>query len=576
MSNKKNSLLKVSNLAVSFDTVDGSVNAVQGIDFELNKGQTLAIIGESGSGKSVTASVIMGILTCPPGRIKSGKIFLNNQDILKLSDTNRRKLMGSKIAIIFQDTLSHLNPVFTVGSQIAECFEVHKNYSKKESWDKTLKLLERVKIPNPIKRAKDYPHQFSGGQRQRVMIAMALALEPDIIIADEPTTALDVTIQAKILELLAELRDERNMGLILITHDLGIAGEVADNVIVLKNGKIVELDGVANIQKGGKHRYTKKLISSIPSASGQREKGLLSKPDSLSFSKDPILEVKYLKKVFESPGLFNKTIIKAVDGVSFEVFKGEIIGLVGESGSGKSTIAKLITRLIRPSAGSIHLHGKNKQVTESRNVPLEYRKTVQMVFQDPFGSLNSVHTVYHHLARPLIRHGLKNRDEIFPYIVQLLEKVGLKPGKNFAEKFPHEMSGGERQRVAIARALSLEPQILVADEPTSMLDVSIRMEILEIFAKMRKENNLTVLFITHDLASARYLADRIIVLKNGMVIEENKKLEDAQKEAEDSRKKLFSNYIADGKKNWEKNKSHFKGSYIAEDMVICSKLTEDN
>ena len=255
MSNKKNSLLKVSNLAVSFDTEDGSVNAVQGIDFELNKGQTLAIIGESGSGKSVTASVIMGILTCPPGRIKSGKIFLNNQDILKLSDTNRRKLMGSKIAIIFQDTLSHLNPVFTVGSQIAECFEVHKNYSKKESWDKTLKLLERVKIPNPIKRAKDYPHQFSGGQRQRVMIAMALALEPDIIIADEPTTALDVTIQAKILELLAELRDERNMGLILITHDLGIAGEVADNVIVLKNGKQIIMKKIVMQQLCLKHKF---------------------------------------------------------------------------------------------------------------------------------------------------------------------------------------------------------------------------------------------------------------------------------------------------------------------------------
>ena len=279
---------------------------------------------------------------------------------------------------------------------------------------------------------------------------------------------------------------------------------------------------MVNIQKGGKHAYTKKLISSIPSASGQREKSLLSKPDSLNLPKNPILEVKNLKKVFESPGLFNKNIIKAVDGVSFEVFEGEIIGLVGESGSGKSTIAKLITRLIRPSAGSIYLHGENRQVTESRKVPLEYRKTVQMVFQDPFGSLNSVHTISHHLARPLIRHGLKKGNEIFPYIVELLEKVGLKPGMSFAEKFPHEMSGGERQRVAIARALSLEPQIIVADEPTSMLDVSIRMEILEIFAKMRMKDNLTVLFITHDLASARYLADRIIVLKNGKVIEENK------------------------------------------------------
>ena len=345
---------------------------------------------------------------------------------------------------------------------------------------------------------------------------------PPIIIMDEPTTALDVIVEREIISKIIELRKKLGFTILFITHDLNLLLEFVDRLAIMKNGEIVELDGVVNIQKGGKHAYTKKLISSIPSASGQREKGLLSKPDSLNLPENPILEVENLKKIFESPGLFNKNIIKAVDGVSFEVFEGEIIGLVGESGSGKSTIAKLITRLIRPSGGSIYLHGENSQVTESRNVPLEYRKAVQMVFQDPFGSLNSVHTVYHHLARPLIRHGLKEGNEIFPYIVELLEKVGLKPGMSFAEKFPHEMSGGERQRVAIARALSLEPQIIVADEPTSMLDVSIRMEILEIFAKMRIKDNLTVLFITHDLASARYLADRIIVLKNGKVIEENK------------------------------------------------------
>ena len=247
MSKTIKSLLKVNNLSVSFYTSEGSFDAVNAVNFDLKKGETLAIIGESGSGKSVTASVIMGILTCPPGRIKSGEVLLNDLDILKLSDTERRKLMGSKVAIIFQDTLSHLNPVFSVGSQIAECFEVHKNLSKKESWNRAIKLLERVRIPNPSKRAKDFPHQFSGGQRQRVMIAMALALEPDIIIADEPTTALDVTIQAKILELLGELRDERNMGLILITHDLAIAAEISDKVIVLNKGKIVEKGITRNV-----------------------------------------------------------------------------------------------------------------------------------------------------------------------------------------------------------------------------------------------------------------------------------------------------------------------------------------
>ena len=306
----------------------------------------------------------------------------------------------------------------------------------------------------------------------------------------------------------------------------------------MKNGKIVELDEVKNIQEGGKHPYTKKLIGSIPSASGTRQKGLLSKPDSLNFSKDPILEVQNLEKVFQSPGLFNKNKLIAVNKVSFKVYKGEIVGLVGQSGSGKSTIAKLVTRLIRPSSGSIFLNGKNKKVTESRNVPLEYRKTVQMVFQDPFGSLNSVHTVYHHLARPLLRHGLKSQGEIFPFIVDILEKVGLTPGEKFADKFPHEMSGGERQRVAIARALSLDPEVIVADEPTSMLDVSIRMDVLEIFAKMRKEKDLTVLFITHDLASARYLADRIIVLKDGSIVEENTSEELIQNPVEKYTKQL--------------------------------------
>ena len=357
--------------------------------------------------------------------------------------------------------------------------------------------------------------------KQRIVIAIALAIMPPIIIMDEPTTALDVIVEREIIAKIIELRKKLGITILFITHDLNLLMEFADRLAIMKNGEIVELDKIEDIQKGGKHPYTKKLIGSIPSASGKRQKGLLSRPDSLNLSKSPILEVHNLEKVFQSPGIFNKNKIIAVNNVSFKVFKGEIIALVGESGSGKSTIAKLVTRMIRPSAGSIYLDGKNKKVTESRNVPLEYRKTVQMVFQDPFGSLNSIHTVYHHLARPLLRHGLKQQEEILSHIIHLLEKVGLNPGEKFAEKFPHEMSGGERQRVAIARALSLEPQIIVADEPTSMLDVSIRMDILEIFAKMRKEKDLTVLFITHDLASARYLSDRIVVLKDGSIIEEN-------------------------------------------------------
>ena len=512
-------LISVKGLSVDYISEGADINAVQNVSFDIYPGEVFGLVGESGSGKSTVVQAMMRILP-PPALISGGKVLINDQDIMTASPSDIIGFRWKQISIVMQSALNALNPVLSIREQINDVLVTHGGLTGEDANDRAEELLSLVDLDS--QRLDSYPHQLSGGMKQRVVIAIALAIMPPIIIMDEPTTALDVIVEREIISKIIELRRKLGFTILFITHDLNLLLEFVDRLAIMKNGKIVELDSVDNIQKGGKHPYTKKLISSIPSASGQREKGLLSKPDSLSFSKDPILEVKNLKKVFESPGLFNKNIIKAVDGVSFEVFKGEIIGLVGESGSGKSTIAKLITRLIRPSAGSIHLHGKNKQVTESRNVPLEYRKTVQMVFQDPFGSLNSVHTVYHHLARPLIRHGLKNRDEIFPYIVQLLEKVGLKPGKNFAEKFPHEMSGGERQRVAIARALSLEPQIIIADEPTSMLDVSIRMEILEIFAKMRKENNLTVLFITHDLASARYLADRIIVLKNGMVIEENK------------------------------------------------------
>ena len=512
-------LISVKGLSVDYISEGADINAVQNVSFDIYPGEVFGLVGESGSGKSTVVQAMMRILP-PPALINRGKVLINNQDIMAASPSDIIRFRWKQISIVMQSALNALNPVLSIREQIDDVLVTHSGLTGGDANDRAEELLSLVGL-DP-QRLNGYPHQLSGGMKQRVVIAIALAIMPPIIIMDEPTTALDVIVEREIISKIIELRKILGFTILFITHDLNLLLEFVDRLAIMKNGEIVELVGVVNIQKGGKHAYTKKLISSIPSASGQREKGLLSKPDSLNLPENPILEVKNLKKVFESPGLFNKNIIKAVDGVSFEVFEGEIIGLVGESGSGKSTIAKLITRLIRPSAGSIYLHGENSKVTESRNVPLEYRKAVQMVFQDPFGSLNSVHTVYHHLARPLIRHGLKEGNEIFPYIVELLEKVGLKPGKSFAEKFPHEMSGGERQRVAIARALSLEPQIIVADEPTSMLDVSIRMEILEIFAKMRIEDNLTVLFITHDLASARYLADRIIVLKNGKVIEENK------------------------------------------------------
>ncbi len=530
-------VINIKNLNVDYITDKNPINAVRDVTFEIFSGEIFGLVGESGSGKSTVVQAMMRILP-PPAIISKGEVIINNEDILASSSLDVVGMRWKKISIVMQSALNALNPVLSIREQIHDVLKTHKNLIGLDADERAKELLSLVEIDHD--RLDSFPHQLSGGMKQRIVIAIALAIMPPIIIMDEPTTALDVIVEREIIAKIIDLRKKLGFTILFITHDLNLLLEFADRLAIMKNGEIVELDKVENINAGGKHPYTKKLIGSIPSASGKRQKGLLSKPKSLNLSKNPILEVQNLKKVFQSPGFFNKNKLIAVNDVSFKIHKGEIVGLVGESGSGKSTVAKLITRLIRPSEGSIYLNGENKKVTESRNVPLQYRKDVQMVFQDPFGSLNSIHTVYHHLSRPLYRHRLKDEVTMLPYIIDLLEKVGLSPGEKFAEKFPHEMSGGERQRVAIARALSLEPKIVVADEPTSMLDVSIRMEVLEIFAKMRIENNLTVLFITHDLASARYLADRIIVLKNGKIIEENNSENLIQNPKEDYTKQLVN------------------------------------
>ena len=530
-------VINIKNLNVDYITDKNPINAVRDVTFEIFSGEIFGLVGESGSGKSTVVQAMMRILP-PPAIISKGEVIINNEDILASSSLDVVGMRWKKISIVMQSALNALNPVLSIREQIHDVLKTHKNLIGLDADERAKELLSLVEIDHD--RLDSFPHQLSGGMKQRIVIAIALAIMPPIIIMDEPTTALDVIVEREIIAKIIDLRKKLGFTILFITHDLNLLLEFADRLAIMKNGEIVELDKVENINAGGKHPYTKKLIGSIPSASGKRQKGLLSKPKSLNLSKNPLLEVQNLKKVFQSPGFFNKNKLIAVNDVSFKIHKGEIVGLVGESGSGKSTVAKLVTRLIRPSEGSIYLNGENKKVTESRNVPLQYRKDVQMVFQDPFGSLNSIHTVYHHLSRPLYRHRLKDEVTMLPYIIDLLEKVGLYPGEKFAEKFPHEMSGGERQRVAIARALSLEPKIVVADEPTSMLDVSIRMEILEIFAKMRIENNLTVLFITHDLASARYLADRIIVLKNGKIIEENNSEKLIQTPREDYTKQLVN------------------------------------
>ena len=510
--------LHIKGLNVEYVLKNGSHSAVKNISFQINQGEIFGLVGESGSGKSTVVQALIRTLP-PPAVITGGEVIIDKTDVLSLSAVEVKKYRWKQVSIVMQSALNALNPIMTVEDQIKDVLETHKNITGLKADEKVKQLLHLVDVSK--ENAKNYPHQLSGGMRQRIVIAIALALTPPIIIMDEPTTALDVIVEREILSKIIQLRKELDFTILFITHDLNLLLEFADKVAIMKDGEMIEVNTVEKIKKGGKQSYTKKLIGALPSASGPRQKNLLSKPKELKFPKTPILEVQGLSKTFQSSGLFSKSEVEVVKNINFEVFQGEIVALVGESGSGKSTIARLISRLIRPTSGNILLDGRNTRISEARKVPLEYRKTVQMVFQDPFASLNSVHTVYHHLSRPLTRQKLYDKKTISKMINQNLEEVGLSPGKSFAKKFPHEMSGGERQRVAIARALCIEPKIIIADEPTSMLDVSIRMEILEIFAKLRIEKNLTIIFITHDLASARYLADRILVLSKGTLVEQN-------------------------------------------------------
>jgi len=512
-----NSILSIQNLYVNYITPGNPVKAVNDVSFEIQQGEIFGLVGESGSGKSTVVQAVLRTLP-PPAVITGGKVLINNKDILSLSNTDVLQYRWKQISIVMQSALNALNPVLTIREQIKDVLEIHSDLTGKAVDNRIHELFSLIDID--VSRLDSYPHELSGGMRQRAVIAIALALMPPLIIMDEPTTALDVIVEREILAKIIELRKELGFTILFITHDLNLLLEFADRLAIMRHGKVIELGQTQKIRSGGEHSYTQKLIGALPSASGPRKKGLLSKPKNRDFGSKPLLEIQNLSKNFPVSGFFRPKLIEAVKEISFQVFPGEIVALVGESGSGKSTIAKLITRLIRPTSGDIFLKGSNKKVSEARRVPLEYRKQVQMVFQDPFGSLNAVHTVFHHLARPLLRHQLIPKDELFNYIIEMLENVGLSPGAIFAEKFPHEMSGGERQRVALARALSLEPDLIVADEPTSMLDVSIRMEILEVLAQMRIKKNLSIIFITHDLASARYLADRIIVLQHGSIIEQ--------------------------------------------------------
>ncbi|MGD9479180.1 ABC transporter ATP-binding protein [Shinella sp. G-2] len=492
-------LLEVRNLSVEFHTAAGVVKAVRDISYHLDRGETLAILGESGSGKSVSSSAIMNLIDMPPGRISSGEILLDGVDLLTMPAHGRREVNGRRIAMIFQDPLSHLNPVYTVGWQIREALTTHGTDAAKAQAE-ALRLLGRVGIPDPERSLGKYPHEFSGGQRQRVMIAMALALRPDLLIADEPTTALDVTVQAEVLALLEELQQETGMAVLIITHDLGVVAEIADRVVVMEKGVLVEAGTVREVYKNPQHPYTRKLIGAAPG------KGEMHAPVARA---EPVLSVRDVRKRYGS--------FDALKGVSFDLMPGETMAVVGESGSGKSTLARILIRLDEPDGGTAHWKGRDL-FTLSPAELYKLRRDLQMVFQDPTQSLNPRMTVYQLISEAWVIH-----PDILPKarwrerVGELLVQVGL--GPEHMGRYPHQFSGGQRQRIAIARALALEPQLIICDEAVSALDVSVQAQVIALLDKLRKEMGIAFIFIAHDLPVVRDFADHVMVMQKGNVVE---------------------------------------------------------
>ncbi len=499
------SLLNVENLEVSFVTRMGTNKAVDNISFDVELGKITAIIGESGSGKSVACYSLLGLVPSPPGRIDGGRALFEGRDLLQMSEAQLREVRGRDIAMIFQDPMTCLNPYMTIGKQLMEPLLYHKKVSKTEAKQRAIDLLEEVGIRDPASTFDNFPHQFSGGMRQRVMIAMALINEPKLLIADEPTTALDVTIQAQILKLIADLQKNRDIGVIFISHDLAVVADIADQIVVMQQGKIVEGGTSDHIFHHAEHPYTQKLLAAIPA--GNKE-AAVEHPE-------PLIEVRNLCTWFEQGR--HQEPVKAVNDVSFDIHRGEILGLVGESGSGKSTIGRSILRLVPVTSGQV-MFGDTDLTQLHGNALKKMRRRMQMIFQDPFASLNPRMTVFDTLAEPLLLHGIENRKSVASGVLKLMDDVGL--ARAFVRKYPHEFSGGQRQRIAIGRALATRPEFVVADEPVSALDVTIQAQILDLMLDLGKEYGLTMLFVSHDLAVVRHLADRILVLYKGEVVEQ--------------------------------------------------------
>ena len=556
-------LLSVKNLTVEFHTSEGMTRAVNNVSFDIPAGKTIGIVGESGSGKSVTSLAIMGLLQKPAAKIPQGEILFNGQNLLTFNDDQLRKVRGNQISMIFQEPMTSLNPVFKVGDQIAESLRLHKGLSKKAAWDRAVELMNQVGIPKPSESAHKYPHEMSGGQKQRVMIAMAIACDPKLLIADEPTTALDVTIQKQVLDLLFKLQQDYKMAMLFITHDLGVIGDIADDVVVMYRSNIVEQNHAKAIFAGAQHPYTKGLLACRPKL-GANPKRLLTVSDFMDkdgneipidpkkievFDKETVeqtdgevlLEVKNLVTQFPiKGGLFGKTVdhFKAVNDVSFTLKKGQTLGLVGESGCGKTTLGRSILRLIEPASGSIIYKGKD--ITHVYHEELrQLRKKMQIIFQDPYSSLNPRMTVAEILTEPLNIHNVgANKNERLAMAKELIEKVGLKTEQ--MNRYPHEFSGGQRQRICIARALMLRPEFVVCDESVSALDVSIQAQVLNLLQDLQQEFGLTYIFISHDLSVVNYIADEVGVMYAGKIIEMDRASSIYKKPKEEYTKALLS------------------------------------
>ncbi len=535
MLDEKNPLASFENLRVEFDTKDGKVVAVEDVSFQIEPKQTVCLVGESGSGKSVSSLSMMRLVEFGGGKLSGGKLFFTNSegrkiDLSNSSQKQMRSIRGNEIGMIFQEPMTALNPVFTIDRQLTEGLIVHKNISKRKARAEALELLRLVRIPEPELRMQQYPHELSGGMRQRVVIAMALACKPRLLIADEPTTALDVTIQAEILALINRLKSETESAILFITHDMAVVAQMADRVVVMHNGKKMEEGTVHEIFNNPQHEYTKSLLAAVPKLGemaskkypepmrlvGEKKSKVL-KP--IVGTNEPLLKVNNLMTRYPvKGGVFRRTVarVHAVEDVSFTIMKGKTLSLVGESGCGKSTVGRSLIRLVEPTSGNVNLNGQNILSLNPKDMR-EARSNIQMVFQDPFASLNPTLTLFDQVAEPLRNFGATNQGELRFKIGNLFDRVKLP--RSFIRRYPHELSGGQRQRIAIARALALNPSLIVADEPVSALDVSVQAQVLNLMMELQVDLGLSFLFISHDMAVVERVSHDVGVMYLGRLVE---------------------------------------------------------